>query len=66
MITRILVALALVAVLAVAVLWTLGSGVLGSDWSSGDPIDEPIPAAVLAERASAQESAASALDVRDP
>ncbi len=51
--------------LALGGLALLGSGVLGRDWPSRDPVDAPVPAALVAERAAAQDAGARGVGVRD-
>ena len=66
MLTRLLVAVVFLALLAVAALWVLGQGLLVEPWGEGTPAAEPIPAAVVAARAATQRGAAESLGVVQP
>jgi hypothetical protein len=66
MLVRLLIALAMLVLLAVAGLWVLGTGLLVEPWGPGSPTASRIPDAVVAERTTLQQAAAVSADVTDP
>jgi hypothetical protein len=58
MLARIGLAFALVLAIAIAVLWVLGSGALGSRWENGEPTEQARPAAAVKANRIAQRRAA--------
>ena len=66
MVRRLFIALVVVVAVALAGLWVLGSGWLGSHWGPGEVTEARVPDAVIAERARTQDVATVSLEAPEP
>ncbi len=66
MLSRILAALAVVALLVLTILYASGKGWLGSDWGAGEVTGLETPAQIVTARDTSQRTAAADLGVRKP
>ncbi len=66
MIRRLLVALSLLVIFALAVIYIMGSGTFGRRWGAGEVEGAALPPASLEKRAKLQRSAADGVGLREP